>query len=71
MASDTFDPSDRSNARLSVKILLPVALFLFLLGVDEIIYFSPMAAAVSFVSTVLTVYGIWQFKKMTAVSLPF
>ena len=29
----------RSHSKLSVKVLIPVALFLFLLGIDEIIYF--------------------------------
>ena len=50
--------ADRSQAKLSVKVLIPVALFLSLLGIDEIIYFFPMALVFSLVATALTVYGV-------------
>ena len=51
------------NSALSVKVLLPVALFLFLLGVDEVIYFFPMAAVFSFAATLLTAWAIFRLKK--------
>jgi hypothetical protein len=57
--------SAEKYASFSVKILLPVLLFLLLLGVDELIYFFPMAAIFSFVAALLTLYSIFRLRKTT------
>ncbi len=51
------------NAALSAKVLWPVAAFLFLLGIDEIIYFFPMAAVFSFLAFLLTVFSIFKLSR--------
>ena len=47
-----------SNPQLSIKVLWPVAAFCILMGIDELIYFFPMAAAFSLISGVLTIVAI-------------
>jgi len=53
------------NASLSSKILWPVAAFLFLMGIVEIIYFFPMAVAFSFLAFLLTVVSIFKLNRST------
>ena len=53
----------KKNAALSVKILWPAAAFLFLLGIDEIIYFFPMAAIFSFLAFLLTAFSIFKLSR--------
>ncbi len=55
------------NASLSAKLLWPIAAFLFLLGIDEIIYFFPLAVAFSFIALLLTVVSIFKLNKSTNV----
>lgn len=52
-------------ASLSAKILLPVSLFLLLLGVIELIYFFPFAAMFSLVSALLSFYSLFKLSKMS------
>ncbi len=50
--------TETDNPRFSVKVLVPITVFLLLLAMDEIIYFFPLAAAFSFVAAVLSVFAI-------------
>ena len=50
-----------NGGTLGVKILWPVAIFCLLLGIDELIYFFPMAAAFSILSGILTLVAIFRF----------
>ena len=55
------------NASFSVKILWPVAVTLFLLGIDEIIYFFPLAVSFSFLAVILTLISIYKLNRSIAV----
>lgn len=46
------------NSSLVIKILWPLSLFLVFLGIDELIYFFPMAAVFSFLGAVLIFFSI-------------
>jgi len=54
---------DAKNVRLAANFLLPVAGFLFLLALDEWIYFFPMAMAFSAVAMLLTLWAISRMRK--------
>ena len=51
------------NPGVSVKILLPVLIFLVLFGLDELIFFFPFATALTIVSALLTLLAIISLKK--------
>jgi hypothetical protein len=51
------------HTHLPVKILWPVLFFLILWGIDEVIYFFPMAATFSFLAGLLTFLSILGIRK--------
>jgi hypothetical protein len=56
------DLADR-NAAISAKILLPVSLYLLLLGIDETLFFFPFAAALSLLAALLGSLSFLTLKK--------
>jgi len=54
------------NAVVAAKILLPVSLFLFLLGIDEIIFFFPLAAGMSLLGALLGGLSLLTLRKQEA-----
>ncbi len=56
------DLADR-NAVIAAKILLPVSLFLLFLGIDEILFFFPFAAALSLLGALLSSLSLLNLRK--------
>ena len=54
------------NAVVAAKILLPVSLFLLLLGIDEIIFFFPLAAGMSLLGALLGGLSLLTLRKQEA-----
>jgi len=54
------------NAVVAAKILLPVSLFLLLLGIDEIIFFFPLAAGMSLLRALLGGLSLLTLRKQEA-----
>lgn len=55
---------EAANAALGSKVLLPLALFLFLFGIMEWVYFFPFAASFSLTSGLLSMLAWTRFRKM-------